>query len=58
MQKSEKLELTGVGKYEQQTVEPRILLEDKSKSYGDTGSGNMLIYGDNLIAWYRNLPEK
>lgn len=50
MQKSGKLELTWVGKYEQQAVEPRILLEDRSKSYGDADSGNMLIHGDNLIA--------
>ena len=50
MQKSGKLELTWVGKYEKQSIEPRILLEDKSKSYGDGTSGNMLIHGDNLIA--------
>lgn len=51
MQKSGKLELTWVGKYEQQpAIEPRILIEDKSKSYGETDSGNMLIHGDNLIA--------
>jgi adenine-specific DNA-methyltransferase len=45
-----KLELTWVGKYDTQTVEPRILIEDKSKSYGDPNTGNMLIHGDNLIA--------
>jgi adenine-specific DNA-methyltransferase len=50
VQKIGKLELTWVGKYEQQSLEPRILLEDESKSYGDTDSGNMLIHGDNLIA--------
>lgn len=50
MQKSGKLELTWVGKYEQKTVEPRILIEKPEWSYGDTNSGNMLIHGDNLIA--------
>ncbi|MCL2410347.1 MAG: site-specific DNA-methyltransferase [Treponema sp.] len=50
MQKSGKLELTWVGKYEQRIVEPRILIEDKSKSYGDPDNENMLIHGDNLIA--------
>lgn len=51
MQKNGKLELTWVGKYdEEKPVEPRILVEDKDKSYGDPNSGNMLIHGDNLIA--------
>ena len=50
MQKSGKLELTWVGKYEEKAVEPRILVEDKEKSYGDPDSVNMLIHGDNLIA--------
>ena len=50
MQKTGKLELTWVGKYEELAVEPRIILEDKSKSYGDIESDNMLIHGDNLIA--------
>ena len=50
MQKSGKLELTWVGKYEEKKIEPRILVEDASKSYGDTTSENMLIHGDNLIA--------
>lgn len=45
-----KLELTWVGKYDEKVVEPRILVEDKSKSYGDPNSENMLIHGDNLIA--------
>lgn len=31
-------------------IEPRILVEDKRKSYGDPTSENMLIHGDNLIA--------
>lgn len=51
MQKKGKLELTWVGKYdEEKPVEPRILIEDKDKSYGDPASENMLIHGDNLIA--------
>lgn len=50
MQKTGKLELTWVGKYDEKIVEPRILVEDKSKSYGDPNSKNMLIHGDNLIA--------
>ena len=50
MQKQGKLELTWVGKYEKKKIEPRILVEDKSKSYGDPNNENMLIHGDNLIA--------
>ena len=51
MQKKGKLELTWVGKYdEEKPVEPRILIEDKEKSYGDLATENMLIHGDNLIA--------
>lgn len=50
MQKQGKLELTWVGKYEEKKIEPRILVEDKSKSYGDPETENMLIHGDNLIA--------
>lgn len=51
MQKKGKLELIWVGKYdEEKPVEPRILIEDKDKSYGDSDSENMLIHGDNLIA--------
>ena len=50
MQKQGKLELTWVGKYEEKKIEPRILVEDKTKSYGDPNSENMLIHGDNLLA--------
>ena len=50
MKKQGKLELTWVGKYDEKKVEPRILVEDKSKSYGDPNTENMLIHGDNLIA--------
>lgn len=45
-----KLELTWVGKNEEIKLEPRILVEDKSKSYGDPNTDNMLIHGDNLLA--------
>ncbi len=31
-------------------LEPRILIEDPAKSYGDPHSENMLIHGDNLLA--------
>ena len=59
--KLQKLELTWVGKYdEQQPLEPRILIENPEYSYGEveTGvlpngkqwKGNMLIHGDNLLA--------
>ncbi len=57
MQKSGKLELTWVGKHDEKRVEPRILIEDKDKSYGDPRSANMLIHGDNLIALQALLPE-
>lgn len=50
MKKKGKLELTWVGKYEEEKLEPRILIEDKSKSYGDPNTENMLIHGDNLLA--------
>jgi adenine-specific DNA-methyltransferase len=50
MAKKQKLELTWVGKGEEPTLEPRILIEDPDKSYGNTGSQNMLIHGDNLLA--------
>lgn len=45
-----KLELTWVGKYDEINLEPRILVENKIKSYGDAESENMLIHGDNLLA--------
>lgn len=59
--KQNKLELTWIGKYdERKPLEPRILIENKDYSYGEpeTGilpngkpwNGNMLIYGDNLLA--------
>ena len=48
--KPQKLELTWIGKDTQSKLEPRILLEDTDKSYGDKHSGNLLIHGDNLLA--------
>lgn len=50
MEHKGKLELTWVGKYDDKVIEPRILMEDREKSYGDPRSENMLIHGDNLIA--------
>lgn len=51
---SGKLELTWVNKdndvADLMKIEPRILVEDKSKSYGDPKSENILIHGDNLVA--------
>ena len=47
---NQRLELTWIGKGEEPVVEPRILLHDSSKDYGDPTSENMLIHGDNLLA--------
>jgi adenine-specific DNA-methyltransferase len=46
----QKLELTWIGKGQEPTVEPRILLHDASRDYGDPAAENMLIHGDNLLA--------
>lgn len=46
----QKLELTWIGKGNEPVVEPRILLHDASKDYGDPAADNMLIHGDNLLA--------
>ncbi len=48
--KKRKLELVWDGKDEPLQVEPRILLYDKEKSYGEQNTDNMLIHGDNLLA--------
>lgn len=45
-----KLELTWVGKNKNDEIEPRILIYDNKKSYGEKHSGNILIHGDNLLA--------
>ncbi|MBU4184772.1 MAG: site-specific DNA-methyltransferase [Proteobacteria bacterium] len=50
MKNRQKLELTWIGKDDQPKLEPRILIEDPEKSYGDKNSENMLIFGDNLLA--------
>ena len=47
---NQKLELTWIGKNDEIKVEPRILIHDKDKSYGDQDTENMLIHGDNLLA--------
>ncbi len=54
--KKQRLELTWVGKDEAPKLEPRILLRDDEKSYGDK-SENMLIKGDNLLALKALEPE-
>ncbi|MCH3885679.1 site-specific DNA-methyltransferase [Tenacibaculum aquimarinum] len=48
--KQQKLELTWIGKGEEPSLEPRILIENPEYSYGDPGSENLLIHGDNLLA--------
>jgi len=50
MMTKQKLELTWIGKDQQPQLEPRILIEDREKSFGDRNSQNMLIHGDNLLA--------
>lgn len=50
MKPNQKLELNWIGKGEEPKLEPRILVEQPEYSYGDPGSGNMLIQGDNLLA--------
>ncbi|MDA8708622.1 site-specific DNA-methyltransferase, partial [Hellea sp.] len=57
MAKKQKLELTWVGKDERPKLEPRILIEDPSRSYhakvrhsDDDIFDNILIKGDNLLA--------
>lgn len=52
MQKKQRLELTWIGKGEKDNpkLEPRILIEDSEKSYGDKNTENILIHGDNLLA--------
>lgn len=46
----QRLELTWIGKGQEPEIEPRILLHDASKDYGDPNTENMLIHGDNLLA--------
>ena len=54
----QKLELTWVGKNDpREHIEPRILIEDPSRSYGDKSTENMIIHGDNLEALKALLPQ-
>lgn len=56
-----RLELTWTGKEDRHHIERRLLIEDKTKSYGDPNSENMLIHGDNLLALKaleKNIQEK
>lgn len=46
----QRLELTWIGKGEEDVLEPRILIENPEYSYGDPNTGNLLIHGDNLLA--------
>lgn len=50
MTEKQKLELTWIGKEQEIKLEPRILIEDSEKSYGNKSTENMLIHGDNLLA--------
>lgn len=57
MSKKQKLELTWVGKENRPRLEPRILIEDATKTYhaaarvtGNDIFDNVLIHGDNLLA--------
>ena len=57
MAKKTKLELTWIGKNDRPKLEPRILIEDPSKSYHAKKKqsendvfDNMLIHADNLLA--------
>ena len=46
----QKLELTWIGKGNEPKLEPRILIHDPARSFGDSKADNMLIHGDNLLA--------
>lgn len=48
--KYKKLELCWPGKDIEVRPEPRVLIEDPEKSYGEANTGNMLIHADNLLA--------
>jgi adenine-specific DNA-methyltransferase len=50
MSVKQKLELTWVGKGDEPKIEPRILVRDRTKDFGDPDNENMLIHGDNLLA--------
>lgn len=46
----QRLELTWIGKGEEDILEPRILIENPEYSYGDENNENVIIHGDNLLA--------
>lgn len=48
--KYKKLELCWPGKDIEVKPEPRVLIEDPEKSYGESDTQNMLIHADNLLA--------
>jgi len=48
--KYKKLELCWPGKDIEVKPEPRVLIEDPEKSYGEADTENMLIHADNLLA--------
>ena len=48
----QKLELTWIGKGNEPVVEPRILLHDAAKDYGDPAADNMLC----ACIWVVGLP--
>src|ERR1035437_9141163 len=50
MKSNQKLELTWIGKEKRPKLEPRILIEDRDRSYGQRNAENILIFGDNLLA--------
>ena len=49
MPKKQKLELIWIGKEVDPKLEPRILIEDREKSYGAKNTDNILIHGNNLL---------
>lgn len=48
--KYSKLELVWPNKDKDEKLEPRVLIEDPDKSYGEKNTENMLIHADNLLA--------
>lgn len=47
MSRKQKLELTWIGKDEEPRLEPRILIEDPDRSYGDLAAGQAGQAGEN-----------
>lgn len=46
--RKQEIKLIWPGKDKKLKLDPKVLVEDPSKSYGDKSSDNMLIHGDNL----------